>query len=149
MLPGPRPTSVPSGILIYPAVWPQHTRAENWGEGCALFGELGPHVPQCRLGQGLYLRTKWHLDLSSRLATIDMGRKLGAVPLWGELVPHLTQRSLRRGLSPYLVVILNRLATIHQRHRQADRQTGRQRSDSIGRTVSQTVAQNAQYCWKY
>ena len=23
MSPGPRPTSVPSGILIYPAVWPQ------------------------------------------------------------------------------------------------------------------------------
>jgi len=42
---------------------------------------------------------------------------------------------------------LNRLATIHQRHRQDRRQTGqtdrqdRQRSDSIGRTVLQTVAQ--------
>ena len=44
-----------------------------------------------------YLRTKWHLDPS------------------------------------------NRLATIHQRYRQTDRQT-RQRYDSIGRTVSQTVA---------
>ena len=30
-----------------------------------------------------YLRTKWHLDPSSRLATTDMGRKLGAVPLGG------------------------------------------------------------------
>jgi len=37
----------------------------------------------------------------------------------------------------------NRLATIHQRHRQdrTDRQTDRQRSDSIGQTVLQTVAQ--------
>jgi len=38
----------------------------------------------------------------------------------------------------------NRLATVHQRHRndrQTDRQTNRQRSDSIGRTVLQTVAQ--------
>jgi len=40
----------------------------------------------------------------------------------------------------------NRLATIHQRHRQTDsteRQTGRdrQRSDSVGRTILQTVAQ--------
>jgi len=26
-----------------------------------------------------YHRTKWHLDSSSRLATIDMGRKLGAL----------------------------------------------------------------------
>jgi len=25
-----------------------------------------------------YFRTKWHLDPSSRLATIDMGRKSGA-----------------------------------------------------------------------
>jgi len=31
MSPGPRPTSVPSGILIHPAVWPQKTCAENWG----------------------------------------------------------------------------------------------------------------------
>jgi len=30
-----------------------------------------------------YLLTKWHLDPSSRLAKTDMGRKLGAVPLWG------------------------------------------------------------------
>jgi len=34
----------------------------------------------------------------------------------------------------------NRLATIHQRHRETDR-TDRQRTDSIGRTVLQTVAQ--------
>jgi len=27
-----------------------------------------------------YLRTKWHLDPYSRVATIDMGRKLGALP---------------------------------------------------------------------
>jgi len=34
----------------------------------------------------------------------------------------------------------NRLATVHERHIQ-DRQTERQRTDSIGRTVLQTVAQ--------
>jgi len=27
----------------------------------------------------VYLRTKWHLGLSSRLATIDMGRKVGVL----------------------------------------------------------------------
>jgi len=37
--PGPRPTSVPSGILIHPAVWPQQTSAENLG--CAPFGGAG------------------------------------------------------------------------------------------------------------
>ena len=40
----------------------------------------------------------------------------------------------------------NRLATVHERHRQTgqdrqDRQTDRQRTDSIWRTVLQTVAQ--------
>jgi len=29
MWPGSRPTSVPSGILIYQAVWPQQTWDEN------------------------------------------------------------------------------------------------------------------------
>jgi len=53
MWPGLRPTSVPSGILIHPAVWPQQTWAKNWG----LFpffwgGELGPHLAQCGLDQG-------------------------------------------------------------------------------------------------
>jgi len=28
---GPRPTSIPSGILVYPALCPQRTLAENWG----------------------------------------------------------------------------------------------------------------------
>jgi len=34
----PRPTSIPSGILIHAAVWPQQTWAENWGS-VPLFGE--------------------------------------------------------------------------------------------------------------
>ena len=54
-------------------------------------GVLGPHLPQCGLWAEVYLRTKWHLDLSSRLATINICRKLRAVPLFtGELGPHLT-----------------------------------------------------------
>jgi len=32
-------------------------------------------------------RTVWYLHPSSRLATTDMGQKLGAVPPWGELGP--------------------------------------------------------------
>jgi len=53
LLPGPRPTSVPSGILIHPAVWLQYTWAEKWGGGDDVplsVGELGPHRTQCRLG---------------------------------------------------------------------------------------------------
>ena len=56
MWPGPRPTSIPSGILIYPAVWPQEAWAKNYGGGlCSLFGEgeLSPHLIQCRLYRGL------------------------------------------------------------------------------------------------
>jgi len=51
----------------------------------------------------VYLRTNWHLDPSSRLATIDMGQKLGALPPFeeGELGPHLTQCRLGRGLTLY------------------------------------------------
>jgi len=35
-----------------------------------------------------YLRTKWHLDPSSRLAATDMGQKLGGglCPLYGSWV---------------------------------------------------------------
>jgi len=29
MWPGPRPTSVPSGILIHPTVWPQYTNVTD------------------------------------------------------------------------------------------------------------------------
>jgi len=53
MWPGSRPTSVSSGILINPAVWPQQTWAEI-GELCH-FWEAGPHLTQYRLGRGLSL----------------------------------------------------------------------------------------------
>jgi len=52
---GPRPTFVPSGILIHPAaVWPQRHGPEIGGEGPLLWeGELGPHLAQRKLGRGL------------------------------------------------------------------------------------------------
>ena len=45
----------------------------------------------------VYLRTEWHLDPSSRLATTDMGQNwVGAVPFFlvGELGPHLRRSCL-------------------------------------------------------
>jgi len=49
----------------------------------ALREELGPRLTQCGLGRGLP-HTKRHLDPSSRLAAIDIGRKLdGGCALWG------------------------------------------------------------------
>jgi len=100
MWPEPRPTSIPSGILIHPAVWPQYTWAEKWG-CCTPFLErgLGPHLTQCRLGRGLppYQVSSWSIQ-----------------PL-GHSIPTL----------------------------QTDKtdKTDRQRSDSIGRTILQTVPQ--------
>jgi len=49
----------------------------------------------------VYLRTKWHLDPSSRLATADMAENWGLCPFWGgELGPHLTHCGQGQGLHP-------------------------------------------------
>jgi len=45
-------------------------------------GKVDLHVTQCGLGRGLP-PSKWYLDPSSRLATINMGQK------WGRLCPFL------------------------------------------------------------
>jgi len=82
-------------------------------------------------------------EMGDRLVTIDMARKEGAVPLsvGGAGSPS------KRGVAwaeAYLYTKChldpsNRLATIHQCHRQTVQD--RQRSDTIGWTVLQTVAQ--------
>jgi len=73
-----------------------------------------------------------------------MGRKLGGLCPFrgGELGPHLTQCGQGEAYlhAKFHLDPSNSLATIHQRYRQTDRQD-RQRTDSIGRTVLQTVAQ--------
>ena len=80
--PGPRSTSVPSDILIHPAVWPQLTWAENWEGAMPSICGLGPHVTQSRVAES-YLHTKWHLNLSSRLATTDMAENWRPCPFLG------------------------------------------------------------------
>ena len=92
-----------------------------------------------------YLDTKWHLDPSLHLAATDIGRKLGgSAPLGeGELGPHLTQCGQGWGLpacqvSSWSVQPFGHNTPTSQTWQ--DRQD-RQRSDSIGRTVLQTVAQ--------
>jgi len=71
MPPGPRPTSVPSGILIHPAGW--HNRHGPKIVGlCAVEGSAGSHLTQCSLVRDLpYLCIKWHPNPSNCLATID------------------------------------------------------------------------------
>jgi len=41
--------------------------------------------------------------MGDRMATIDMGRKLGVVPLLGELGPHVTQCGLAEAIPSYQV----------------------------------------------
>jgi len=76
-----------SGILIHTAVWPQQIWAKKWGL-CPL--SLG--------GDGFPSYTMWHgprptsvangILIHPRLATTDMGQKLGAVPPFlGSWVP--------------------------------------------------------------
>ena len=94
--PGLRPTSIPSGILIHAAIWPQQIWAENW-VGAVPFGGAGAGFPS---------NTMWP------------------------------------GPSPTCVpsFILIRPTVWPQCTNVTDRQD-RQRTDSIGRTVLQTVAQ--------
>jgi len=80
--------------------------------------------------QQLRWATVWPQDPSSRLATTDMGRKFGAVPLWGRESWVSIYNNMAR-VEVYLRIKFhfdpsNRLATIHQRYRQTDRQTDRQ-----------------------
>ena len=72
-----------------------------------------------------YLHTKWQLDPFSRLATIDMGQKLGggcALFFWGELGPHRTQLPGREWDLPMFRVDWHKLAC--HRLSEADRFCG-------------------------
>jgi len=96
--PGPRPTSIPSGILIHAAIWPQQIWAENWGAPPPFWGR----------GAG------------SPSNTMCPGPRPTCLPSF----------------------ILIRPAVWPQCTNVTDR-TDRQRSDSIGRSVLQTVAQKS------
>ena len=98
MWPRPRFTSIPSAVLIHPAVWSQQTWAEIGWLCPPLFFGGGAGSPSSTMwpGSEAHLRAKCHLDPSSRLATIDMSRTLWALSsFWrGELGFHLTQSRL-------------------------------------------------------
>jgi len=73
------PISVPSGILIHPAIWPQWTWAENWGL-CPYWGEAGSPSNTVARAEA-YLHAKFHLDPSSRLATIHQRHRQDNGPI--------------------------------------------------------------------
>jgi len=70
---GPTSASIPSGILIHPAIWPQQILAENWRLCPFGEGKLGPHVTQYVQGRGL--PAKFHVDRSNHLATVHQRHK--------------------------------------------------------------------------
>jgi len=103
---GPRPTSLPSGILIHPAIWPQQIWAENWGGAVPLWGRRAESP----------CNTMWPGPRPSCLPSFILIHPI----VWPQYT-NVTDRT----------------------DRQTDRQyrQDRQWSDSIRRTMLQTVAQ--------
>ena len=138
---GPRPTFVPSGILVHPAVWPQDI-GQKLG-AVPLLGEGSWVRIQHNVAWAkAYLHAKCHHDPFSRLATVDMGRKLG-----GKLCPVLGRGAgsptntmwpvARSTCTPSFILIH---PTVWPQYTNVTYRTDRQRSDSIWPTVLQTVA---------
>ena len=100
---GPRPTSVPSGILTHPAVWPQRTWAEIGpliGVGVFQSNTMPPRLMPTSVPSGILIHAAvWPQQ------TWAENWGAGAVPPFGggKLGPHLTQCRLGRGLPPYQV----------------------------------------------
>jgi len=169
MLPCPRPTSLPSGILIHLAIGHNrhgpgrglplylvasssiqlfcHNRhGPKIGGSCSLFfwggGKLGPHLTQSRLGQDLP-PCQVALNQSNRLATTDMGWNLRCVPLlvWAGSPFNTQWPGPRRTCMPSFILVR---PTVWPQYTnvtdRTDRETG-QWSDFITRTVLQMVAQ--------
>ena len=126
MWPGPRSTSVPSGVFIHLVVWPQRTLDKNWG--CAPLGEgkLGPHLtmfPGLRptsIPSGILI----HPAIWSQQIWAD---NWGAVPLWGGEAGSPSNNVARAEAYPHAKFHLDpsdRLATVHQCHRQEKTDNG-------------------------
>jgi len=67
--PGPRSTSIPSDILIHPAIWPQQIWAIIGGLCPFGGGEAGSPSNNVARAEA-YPHAKFHLDPSDRLATV-------------------------------------------------------------------------------
>jgi len=99
MWPQPRPTSIPSGILIiqpfgYNNPPPPPAFRGGWG--------LGPHLTQCGQGWGLtpYQVESWSTQPFGHNTWAEKWGR-GCVPFWrGELGSHLRQCRLGWGLPP-------------------------------------------------
>ena len=141
--PGPRPSSIPSDILIHAAIWPQQIWAENWGLCPFGEGELGPHLTPSRLDPGLPLYQVASQSMQP-FGHNRYGPKIGGcAPLGRGAVSSSDTVWPRPG--PICVpsfIFIHPTAWLQYTDvtDRTDRQD-KQRSDSIGRTVLQTVAQ--------
>jgi len=85
MLLGSRPTSLPSGILIHPAIWPQQMWAENWRLWPFGGGELGPYqrpgIPAWQVSSwSVQVPTVWpqqHSNVTDRQTGQDKSDSIG------------------------------------------------------------------------
>ena len=92
---------------------------------------------------GAYIHTKWHFNPSSHLAITDMRRKFGAVPLWGAGAgpPSNTMwPGPRPTCMPSFTLIHPTFWPQYTNVTDREDRQVRERSDSIGRTVLETVA---------
>ena len=85
MWPGLRPTSMPSGILIHSAVWPQQTWTKKCGGCCALLEGAGSPCNTMSPGPSLppYQAASWSMQ---PFGHNRHGPKIGGLcPFWGEM----------------------------------------------------------------
>jgi len=117
--------------MLHSRVSSHNRHGPRSGGGCCApyhGGELGPNLTQSHLSQGLPL---WNPDPSSRLATTDIGLKVGAAVslLWGNWVPSNTMRPGARPTSMPSGTLIH--PTVWPQYTNiTDRQTGQDRTDN-------------------
>jgi len=145
MSPEPRPTSIPSGILLHPAVWPQQTWVKIGG-AVPLFGGAGSQANTKSPGPRPTSISSGILIHPAIWPQRSWAENWGLCPLFlggGELGTDLTQCGRSQDLPSFILI---RPTIWPQYTNVTDREdsTDRQRSDRIGQTTLQTVAQKAE-----
>jgi len=171
MWPRLRSTSVPCGVFINQAIWPQQTWAKNWGGGAPYqvaswsiqpfcHNRQGPKIgglcPLFGGGAGSLSSTMWpERRPTSTPSGILMHPAVWPQQIWaenwgcaplgeGSWVPieHNVARAEAYLHANFHLDPSIHLATVHQRHRQ-----DRQRSDTIG--IGWTVLQMITHKWRF
>ena len=150
MSPGPRPTALRSAVLISRCVWPQQTWAENWGT--VLFWGGGAGSPSNTMWLGprptsipsfiLIHPAVWPQRTSAEnwgLCPLLCGRGAGSSSntMW----PGPGPTSMPSFILIHPTVSPQYTNVTERTDRQDRQEKASQRSNSIGRTVLQTVAQ--------